>query len=165
MATNFAHLHLEIAHYRNFAKYFPNHENHCEKTVENLLELGVLQISTMFEQSLANVGGYTVVSEDTHDFDTGDDAKMCTVVLKSGGKMYSAQISGITNKIGNLLVQVYERKQEKFYYFVIPNEEFQNVSIIEIPFDLEGNPKIKNRWWKYQVSTFEELAKGLQLPA
>ena len=159
MATNFAHLELEKAHFNNFYKHVPSlNVLNCAQRNE-LLNDGVIQVSTVFEQALAKLGKYTVVSEDTHDFCNGDDAKMCTVTVRSKGTTYTAQVSGVANKIGNLRVQVYERITKSFYYFLIPNESFNDLKVVEIRFNLDGTPNRNTKWWQYEVPSFEDLAK------
>lgn len=159
MATNFAHMDLEKAHFNNFFMHVPSLNELSSKQRNNLLDDGVIQVSTVFEQALAKLGGYTVVSEDTHDFCNGDDAKMCTVVLRSKGTNYTAQVNGVSNKTGDLRVQVYERITGCFYYFHIPNEAFNHLKVIEIRFNLDGTPKRSGKWWSYEVPSFEDLAK------
>ena len=73
-------------------------------------------------------------------------------------------VTGIYNKTGDLLVQVYERKQEKFYYFRIPYDSYCNIpksSNIEIPFELNGSPrrhnKKQNNPWDYECDSFLDM--------
>ena len=169
MATTMANLDLEIAHFNNFKQYIPGYNNLCADTVESLLQLGILQVSTAFEQALANVGGHKVVSLNKGDLVRNSkfsDAKLSSVRTYSRGKAYGAPVTNIYGKTGSLRVQVYERKQEKFYYFVIPRRAYIDIpktSNIEIPFEMDGTPRKTNRsivnWWRYEVDSFKELAK------
>ena len=139
-----------------------------KETVQMLLDIGLLQVSTAFENALANCGGHTVVSEDQADISDGSEAKLSSVRTNSFGKNYSANVSNTKNKTGMLRVQVYERKLKRFYYFLIPNSAYCQVSRtsnIEIPFLLDGTPKryyspsrLPN-WWKFEVSSFAELSR------
>jgi hypothetical protein len=57
---------------------------------------------------------------------------------------------------------VYEREQDKFYYFRIPHRAYSHISSssnIEIPFELDGTPRkvpmrpVKVNWWLYEVDS------------
>lgn len=170
MATTLANLDLEIAHFDNFKRHIPGYSKLCEDTVESLLQLGILQVSTAFEQALAKVGKHKVVSLDKGDLVRDgkfSDAKLSSVRTYSCGKSYGAPVTNVFNKTGSLRVQVYERKQDKFYYFVIPRRAYIDIpktSNIEIPFALDGTPRrtpyrpVYVNWWNYEVDSFKELA-------
>ena len=166
MATKLENLALEVAHFNNFKQFIPNFERMCKETIELLAEVGLLQVSTGFEYAIATVGGHTVISQDAADISDGSDAKLSSVRTSSYGKRYGAPVTNLFNKTGALRVQVYERKQDKFYYFVIPNTAYCHISRtsnIEIPFEMDGTPrKIPTRpviqnWWTYEVETFDLL--------
>ena len=170
MATRLELLDLEVKHFLHFIDRIPGMNTCCKDTVKHLLELGVLQVSTAFEHALAQEGGHKVVSQDRGDlYRTGaySDAKLSSVRTSGYGKKYSAQVSSIHNKTGVLRVQVYERKQDRFYYFAIPRRAYIDVprtSNIEIPFELDGIPRRKPKravyvnWWRYEVQTWMEMA-------
>lgn len=170
MATKIENLDLELAHFNHFKHRIPGFDRVCDQTVQTLAQLGGLQVSTLFEQALAAVGGHTVVSLDKGDlYRAGrySDAKLSTVRTSGYGKQYSASVSSIFNKTGTLRVQVYERKQNKFFYFAIPRRAYIDVpksSNIEIPFEMDGTPrrvptrKVYVNWWRYEVKTWEEMA-------
>jgi len=168
MATKLENLELEIAHYKNFEKHIPNSDKFCCSTVDMLLQSGLIQVSTAFEHALANLGGLTVTSKNTEDLSDGSDAKLSTVRVHRSGKSYNAPVSNISGKTGILRVQVYERKTNQFYYFCIPRAAYEHIppaGNIEISFELDGSPKktpsrtVKQNWWDYEVSSFEELSK------
>jgi hypothetical protein len=165
MATLGSNVDLESAHFLNFCEYIPKFKSWCPKTVKSMLDMGIIQVSTAFEHALANIGQFKVVSEAGHDGSDGSDAKLSTVRYRARLTAYSAYVSNIKGKTGKLRVQVYERLENKFYYFVIPQELHSTVTYLEIPFDLEGNPTRinkngENKWWKCEVSSFEKLAKN-----
>jgi hypothetical protein len=160
MATLDSHLELEIIHFENFKEYIPGYNELCSKTVHQLLHMGAIQVSTAFEKALANVGGFTALSESGRDGNDDSDAKLVSVRYHHSNTLYDGYVSNTAGKIGKLRVQLYERNHSKFYYFIIPKVAHSTVKYLEIPFDLLGNPKRKNRWWNYEVNSFEELAKG-----
>ena len=168
MATQLQNLDLEKAHFKNFIDKLPRSTDWCENTVNDLLSLGLIQVSTGFEHALAQTGGHAVVSLDTHDLDDGTDAKLASVRTSGYGKRYSAPVSSIFGKTGALRVQVYERKKQRFYYFLIPKYAYSHIprtSNIEIPFEIDGTPRrtpkgqVKQNWWWYEVESFEEVSK------
>lgn len=170
MACKLEHLDLELAHFNHFGLHVPGFNKLCNKTVETIAQLGGLQVSTLFEQALASVGGHKVVSLDKGDlYRNGNysDAKLVCVRTSTYGKSYSAPVTNIFNKTGSLRVQVYERKQNRFFYFVIPRRAYIRVpksSNIDIPFELDGTPrrapmrKVNVNWWLYEVKSWEEMA-------
>lgn len=170
MATKLENLDLEVAHFNNFKGYIPGYSNLCGFTLEAVLKMGLMQVSTAFECALGDVGGHQVVSEDQGDLlRNGDysDAKLSTVRTSSYGKSYGAPVTNIYNKSGALRVQVFERKQDKFYYFWIPKAAYAHIgksSNIEIPFELDGTPrriptrKVYQNWWDWEVPDFQTMA-------
>lgn len=168
MATLDSAICLDEAHFNNFRGFLPGLNFMCKITCNYFLKRGMLQVSTAFEHALANAGGYNVDSKAGRDFSNGDEGKIATVRYSSNGTQYSAAIRRIKNKTGYLRIQVYERKQDKFYYFVIPNSAYKDIppsSNIEIPFEFDGTPKrmrtngLKyDNMWNYEVSTFTECA-------
>lgn len=172
MATQSKFLDVEIKHFEHFRKQILDRPDLCQKTIDHMLKLGIIEVSTAFEQALARVGNHVAVSENQGDLLRGDeysDAKLSTVRTSNYGRTYSAGVRGFANKTGDLRVQVYERLQDRFYYFVIPHWAYRPIprsSNIEIPFDLEGNPprqrdsRIRRyaNWWRFQVGSWEEMA-------
>ena len=167
MTTKLEHTELDVAHFNNFKHLIPNYDKMDEYTINNLLGHGMIQVSTAFEYAVAKVANTTVVSADTNDLDNGNDTKLSTVRFSSKRQYYSAPIKAVHNKTGTLCVQVYERIQDKFYYFMIPKSEHSKVglkSTIEIPFSLDGTPrkvplhtKRLPNWWQFEVPTFHNL--------
>ena len=158
MATKTSNIGIETAHYNNFKEYVPESDTFCPNTMAKLLNIGLLQVSTAFEYALANEGGHQVVSEDGRDISDGSDAKLATVRHRARETAYSAHVSSTKNKTGKLRVQVYEKKHNKFYYFVIPFDAHIKVKYLEIPFSLSGEPQRTNHWWNYEVPDFTRLS-------
>jgi hypothetical protein len=173
MATKLENLPLEIAHFNNIKSYVPGFTNLCEHTIDTVLKMGTLQVSTVFEHAVASAGGHDLVSKDEGDLYRAtdpqpySDAKLSTVRTYSYGRYYGAPVHNLYNKTGALRVQVYERKQDKFYYFVIPHHAYQHIgksSNIEIPFFLDGTPRrnptrvVYQNWWNYEVPDFTTMA-------
>ena len=162
MATTLAQIEYEIKHFRNFQQYLPKYNAMCTKTIDTLLYNGMIQVSTAFEHALAKVGKFEVVSESYRDGSDGSDAKLVTSQFHRG--RCDAIVSNTKNKTGKLRIQIYEKHQDKFYYFVIPQSEHSKVTCLEIPFHEDGTPKRITchghitKWWVFEVNTFKELA-------
>jgi hypothetical protein len=121
---------------------------------DDLLELAIATVNKKL----------TIVLGQGRDFCDGSDAKFCCVRTSGYGKSYSAAVTGVKNKIGDLRVHCYERKLDKFYYFVIPHKLYRDIprtSNIEIPFELDRTPRTENKcrinWWDCSVPTFEKM--------
>jgi hypothetical protein len=168
MSTKKENLELDIAHFRNLAPHVKRFTGQCAKTIDNLLTMGIIEVSTAFELALCDAGGHEHVSLNKGDLlrnGKPSDAKIASVRTHNHGRAYSAPVTNIHGKMGSLRVQVYERKQNQFYYFVIPRRAYASISKssnIDIPFEMDGTPKIHNRcrvnWWNYQQDTFELMA-------
>ena len=156
MATKPQAIENESAHFNNFRKFLPAFTDRCDKTIDHLLKVGIIQVSTAFEQAIATVADCTIVNENRYDLSDGSECKMATTQYHRG--QVDAQIRGITGKDGTLCVHIYEQFSKKFYYFVIPYHEYKNLKVVEIPFTFDGGPKRNNKWWNWEVNSFEELA-------
>lgn len=169
MATNQHTLNLDIAF---FDEIFPlAYSDVCEQSKQiarQMLMDGVIQVETLFELAISKIGNLTRLAINGQDFSDKSDAKKTCVRTSNYGKSYSAQIARVHTKVGNLRVMCYERKQDKFYYFVIPRAAYKHIkatSNIEIPFKMNGDPKripannlIYTNWWTYEVNSFEEMS-------
>jgi hypothetical protein len=172
MAKQLQHLDTEKKHFENIVPYlYPDIKKRDRKLLDALLDDGIIEVSTALEKAHCKVGGHTHVSKPQGDlFRNGkySDSKLSTVRTSSYGKSYGAPVTNLANKTGALRVQMYERKQDKFFYFVIPHRAYKHIprsSNIEIPFDLDGTPRrrprriVKVNWWKFEVPDFETMSK------
>ena len=169
MATKLENTVLESAHFMNFVDRIPGIEYCCRSTVQHLLDMGLIQVSTAFEHAIAETSGLEVISTNCADLCDGSDAKLSTVRTSGYGQRYSANVSNVHGKTGKLRVQVYERKLDTFYYFAIPARAYGHVrktSNIEIPFELDGTPRrVPLRtpmvnWWDFEVNGFDEMSSN-----
>ena len=107
MATKPQAIENESAHFNNFRKFLPAFTDRCDKTIDHLLKLGIIQVSTAFEQAIATVADCTIVNENRYDLSDGSECKMATTQYHRG--QVDAQIRGITGKDGTLCVHIYEQ--------------------------------------------------------
>lgn len=162
MATKPQSIWSETAHFNNFRQHLPAFKGMCDDTVDHLLSMGVLQVSTAYEHALANLGNCEVINANHCDLSNDGEAKLTTTQLHRG--KVDAHVHNITRKTGHLLVQIYEQFTDKFYYFSIPYAAYAGLRVLEIPFTNDGLPKRKNKWYQYEVDSFEVLATSLTKP-
>ena len=172
MADYISNIDLLLKHfdYLYFLAYPNDTQDHFLWTREKAKD-GVISISSLLELAICIQGKIDRDNSVGKDFIDHSDAKSVSVRTSSYGKRYSAPVTNIHRKKGLLRVCVYERKKDKFYHFVIPYLMYKNVpktSNIEIPFELDGTPKIKNKakvnWWEFKVNSFQDLCVVDSLP-
>jgi hypothetical protein len=99
----------------------------------------------------------------TEDFDDYSDAKFLSVSrhMNQGHPKYDARLTwhGLKNKKGAIRLTLFERIQNRLYYFYISRRAWSDRRSIDIPFHLNGDPKDYNKWWAYEVNSFKELAR------
>lgn len=168
MATKASCLQLEINHFNQFRQHIPRIDEMDQFTVDLLLNMGLIQVSTAAEMACANVADLDVVSVNEYDLSDGSDKKLATARYHSNRTIYGAPVTKTKNKTGALRVQVYEPMTKKFYYFFIPriaHLQISGKSNIEIPFNMDGTPKrnysprLLPNWWNYEVKDFIEMCK------
>lgn len=159
MATKPQSIRTESAHFNNFRYHLPAFDGICNDTIDHLLAMGVLQVSTAYEHALANLGKCEVVNENHCDLSNDGEAKLTTTQFHRG--KVDAHVHNITGKTGQLLVQIYEQFTNKFYYFSIPYAAYAGLRVLEIPFTLDGAPKRTNKWYRYEIDSFENLATSI----
>ena len=166
MATTYNNIAIEMKHFNQIRQNIPRINEMHHDTLNILIEMGALQVSTLLELAIANVGDLDVISANEHDLSDGSEVKMATARIHRYGTAYGAIISNTKNKTGTVRAQVLEPITGKFYYFVIPVDAHSKVtgaSNIEVPFELDGSPRrdYKPRslpnWWNYEVESFEVM--------
>jgi len=130
------------------------------------IEMVLLSTGSLLEAAISVAKGLTRHATVGRDFVDGSDAKCASVRWSSNFTQYGAPITNIYNKKGLLRCVVYERLQDKFYFFLIPHRAYANIpksSNIEIPFHHNGDPRrnaerIRNvDWWTFEVSNFNGI--------
>ena len=142
-------------------------------------ELMHLHVESLLELAIGVVNkNIKVICTKKKDFDDGTDAKsVCSQFrnnnVKKGTWLHSAKVSG-HKKESHLRCMVYDDINDKFYYFVIPQEAVTNVSNLEIVFETFTNTYVEptwgepkrfrtrgsglRKWWNWEVESFEEMA-------
>ena len=142
-------------------------------------ELMHLHVESLLELAIGVVNkNIKVICTKKKDFDDGTDAKsVCSQFrnnnVKKGTWQHSAKVTG-HKKESHLRCMVYDDINDKFYYFVIPQEVVTNVSNLEIVFETFTNTYVEptwgepkrfrtrgsgfKKWWNWEVESFEEMA-------
>ena len=142
-------------------------------------ELMHLHVESLLELAIGVVNkNIKVICTKKKDFDDGTDAKsVCSQFrnnnVKKGTWLHSAKVTG-HKKESHLRCMVYDDINDKFYYFVIPQEAVTNVSNLEIVFETFTNTYVEptwgepkrfktrgngfKKWWNWEVESFEEMA-------
>lgn len=163
-----------LAEYR-----FPDLDPEIIQHYRTAVEFGDIDISTMLENAMANCANYKRDSTIGRDFDDASlsDSKRATAFEHGSRKTvngvkknttYDATISSLHAKVGAIRACVYEPLHDKFYFFVIPHDAYKGLKNIYIPFgtrysDSYGYPMRNNKWWKYEVPSFYELANRFSI--
>ena len=100
----------------------------------------------------------------SEDFDDYSDAKYLSVSYQdqnNNPKRYSAKMNseGLKNKKGAIRLVAYEEIQNRLYYFYFPRRFWKQWKSIEIPFEVNGDPKDYKKFWSYEVDSFKTLAR------
>ena len=142
-------------------------------------ELMHLHVESLLELAIGVVNkNIKVICTKKNDFDDGTAAKSaCSQFrnnnVKKGTWQHSAKVTG-HKKESHLRCMVYDDINDKFYYFVIPQEAVTNVSNLEIVFETFTNTYVEptwgepkrfrtrgsglRKWWNWEVESFEEMA-------
>lgn len=136
----------------------------------DLVEHGDLQIETVLENALALTSQrYKRVALVDRDFCDGSDSKKVVSCFRQNNILKRTwkntfNISGLRNKTGLIRAMCYSKYADKFYFFAIPNFEYNGRERIEIALDRFygeiGDPQglPRGKWTKYLVDNFEELS-------
>lgn len=145
-------------------KAYPEYVNLSFEEIHR--KVGNVRPERLLEVAIAKQGGLTPYNTKGMDYTDLSDAKSASVRTSGNGKRYSAPIAGIAHKRGLLRTMVFERKLNKFYYFLIPYEAYKDIpekSNIEIYFNLDGTPKRNasvrtyTNMWAYEVADFNGI--------
>ena len=91
--------------------------------------------------------------------DTSTDKKV-TARTHWSRTVHSAPIGSFTNKTDGMRVEVTEPVTGKKYYFVFPYASYKHLpdtTTIEIPFNSDGTPYRRHKWWQYEVSSWAKM--------
>lgn len=116
---------------------------------------GDVSVENMLETAISNIGKLKKFNTVGMDFIDGSDAKKCSSTIINEKIIF--RIRKLQAKKGMLRILGYDSHGNNFFYFKIPSEivKFQKTITIQISKD---GQVISNKYKKYQVNTFYELA-------
>jgi hypothetical protein len=169
MSTRHQDKQWEISHMRHliYDVKIPLPNQQTPESMMELVEDGLLTVSTVLEYAIARMSGLKMVQEDSHDLEDLSDVKYATNRKRDKGDTLSAKISNVAKKIGPLRVQVLERMTGKFYYFLVPSHAYTGKNDLEVPFTRTGDPSRLHHVtrmpnvWQWQVPTFAHIASKI----
>jgi hypothetical protein len=174
MATTDEYIKYDIRFFDEFVQYL-DFDVQDTSTLKKAVEMGLVQRERLVELAISAVSGIPIDSRHGRDHADGSDTK--TVVsgfrnnnIKKGEWTNSFCVRNIATKSGSLRVVAYNKFQDRFHYFYIPNWAFQHCSYtVEIPIervsrcyqtpDFKGIPNKTLKWWQYECFSFEEMCQ------
>lgn len=143
--------------------------------LKKFVSIGLIQRDRVVELAMATVGGYNIVSEDGKDFADGSDAKSVVSTarnnhIEKGHWMNTFAVRGVKSKTGALRIIAYNKIQDCFHYFYVPNHAFEHINgVLEICIErrtscfddpkFTGIPDTDRKWWNYECNSFQEMCK------
>jgi hypothetical protein len=140
------------------------------EAIQLLESRDLINIGELAELAISKKSGVAKCTKNHPDIDlvSGVQIKHARSAAKSNthrSAYISIRRSGRLHQ-STILAVVTETLTGKLYYFRFPTDSFQHKrgSTIGIPFDGAGRPKLKNRWWKYRVDSFDQLCRRARRP-
>lgn len=142
------------------------------KTLEKCASMGIIQRERLVEIAISIAGNLTMDSRNGRDHSDGSDTK--TVVssfrnnkIAKGEWTNSFRVSNVKGKHGALRVVAFNKLQNCFHYFFIPQSAYEGLNVVEIVIervsnvfvqpDFLGIPNRSYKWWEYEVESFEAM--------
>jgi len=132
------------------------------QAIEVLDELNLINIGELAEQAISIKSKVALCSKNTPEIDlvSGKQIKhgrTNPVTQHAGLKAFCS----IKNHVSTILFVATETHSKKEYYFVFPYSSYAyyNGNTICVPFDWDGLPIRSNKWWNYEVGSFEKLCE------
>lgn len=152
-------------------KYHPRFSS-CPEYQKFGLEMAeVLNVEKLFEECLAEVGGYNRIDEAGRDFDDihNSDSKTCTVIGydKYTHKHFRAEIGSVETKIGSLRIAIFNPYNDCIDFAYIPKQYVPSVTSKcygknshKRRIDITWSPDRDhyNKFERFRVSNFADLA-------
>jgi hypothetical protein len=132
------------------------------RAIEILDELSLINIGELAEQAISIKSKIALCSKNTPEIDLVSGKQ-----IKHGRTNPGTQHAGlkafcsIKNHTSTILFVATETYSKKEYYFVFPYSSYGYYSgnTICVPFDWDGTPIRSNKWWSYEVGSFERLCE------
>ena len=135
------------------------------EAIKLLEDRNFINIGEVAEQAISIGSKVALCSKNTPEIDLVSGKQ-----IKHGRTNPATQNCGlkafcsIKNHISTILFVATETYTEKEYYFVFPYSSYKKYhgNTISVPFDGSGVPLRSNKWWGYEVNSFEKLCEAAQ---
>ena len=126
---------------------------------------GLINVGEVAEQAISIGSGIPLCSKNTPEIDLISGKQIKRGMTNPDTQFYKGALHAFCSIKGHtstILFVATERSTKKDYYFVFPYSAYrwQNGNTISIPFTLGGFPKRSNKWWNYEVESFEKLCEA-----
>jgi hypothetical protein len=133
------------------------------RAIEILDERNLINIGELAEQAISIKSNIALCSKNTPEIDLVSGKQ-----IKHGRTNPCTQHTGlkafcsIKNHTSTILFVATETHTKKEYYFVFPYSSYKKYygNTISVPFDWCGVPSRSNKWWSYEVESFEKLCES-----
>jgi hypothetical protein len=133
------------------------------QAIKILEDRNLINIGELAEQAISIGSNIALCSKNTPEIDLVSGKQ-----IKHGRTNPGTQHTGlkafcsIRNHTSTILFVATETHTGKEYYFVFPYSSYYRYhgNTICIPFDWVGEPVRSNKWWAYEVESFEKLCEA-----
>ena len=125
----------------------------------------LINVGEVAEQAISIGSGIALCSKNTPEIDLVSGKQIKRGLTNPDTQWHSGSLKAFCSIKGHtstILFVATERSTNKDYYFVFPYSayRYQNGNTISIPFNLSGTPRRSNKWWYYEVGSFEKICEA-----
>jgi hypothetical protein len=127
----------------------------------------LINVGEVAEQAISIGSGIELCSKNTPEIDLVSGKQIKRGLTNPDTQWHKGALHAfcsIRNHTSTILFVATERSTNKDYYFVFPYSAYKwhNGNTISVPFNLSGSPRRSNKWWAYEVKSFEKLCEAAQ---
>jgi hypothetical protein len=124
----------------------------------------LINVGEVAEQAISIGSGIELCSKNTPEIDLVSGKQIKRGLTNPATQWHKGLLHAfcsIKNHTSTILFIATERYTGKDYYFVFPYSayQWQTGNTISVPFSLSGSPRRSNKWWAYEVESFEKLCE------
>jgi len=178
MASIISEVNYDAIWFDNIGHYaFPNSSTLKLSHLKEAAEVGAIHKETLAELAMANTSGFYIRTAAHADFDDQSDAKTAVNQRRNNDKKRgnwtdSIIFSKVAGKPGGLRLMGYHKENDEWYFLAVPKNDYEHLNgglevVIESFTNQYTEPKWgstvdkkrPNKWLKYRLNDFNELAK------
>lgn len=95
------------------------------EVAENMKSYKILGYDTLFEWVLAALCNITWTDVKGKDFSNNMDLKCRTILKNNTNGSFAVKVNSLNNKVGDIVVVVYDATSEQFRFFLMPYKEWR----------------------------------------